>query len=61
MLTSSAGASLHLNRGTTLGARLFVDVLPSRVDYDLRIGSATDTLLSPWRVRPGIALEVETR
>ena len=60
-LTSSAGASLHLNRGTSLGARLFVDVLPSRVDYDLRVGSATDTLLSPWRVRPGIALEIETR
>ncbi len=60
-ITSGIIASTRLNQNAALGLRLFADVIPTLAIYDARVGTATDTLLSPWHVRPGIALQLETR
>ena len=61
VITSGIAASIRLNQSAALGLRLFADVIPRLALYDVRIGDTTDTLLSPWHVRPGIALQLETR
>jgi hypothetical protein len=61
VLTGSVGATTRLTRNVALGLRLVVDVLPRLAVYQLDTGAGADTLVSPWHVRPGIALELETR
>ena len=39
-------------------ALLFADVLPTAVRYDVATDGAATTVFSPWRVRPGINLEL---
>jgi len=41
-----------------LSAALFADVLPTTVRYDAMIDGATAPVFSPWRVRPGLTLEL---
>ena len=59
--TSSFRASMRVTRHAALGLALFVDILPRLAVYELRTDAGPDRLLSPWHVRPGVALEVETR
>jgi hypothetical protein len=61
VLTGGFGASTRLTRNAALGLRLFIDVLPRLAVYELAAAGGSDTLLSPWHVRPGLALELETR
>ena len=41
-----------------LSAVLFADVLPTTVRYDAIIDGATAPVFSPWRVRPGLTVEL---
>ena len=41
-----------------LSAGLSVDVLPTAVRYDATIDGATTSVFSPWRVRPGLTVEL---
>ena len=41
-----------------LSAALFADVLPTTVRYDAVIDGATAPVFSPWRVRPGLTVEL---
>jgi len=41
-----------------LSAALFADVLPTTVRYDAIIDGATAPVFSPWRVRPGLTVEL---
>jgi hypothetical protein len=41
-----------------LSAMLFADVLPTAVRYDAAIDGAATRVFSPWRVRPGLNLEL---
>ncbi len=40
-----------------LWVSLLADLLPTAVDYDVAVGGGLVTVFSPWRVRPGAALE----
>jgi hypothetical protein len=40
-----------------LWVSLLADLLPTAVDYDVSVGGKLATVFSPWRIRPGIALE----
>jgi hypothetical protein len=58
-----ASAALRLNlirppSGFGLSAALGADVLPTAVRYDATVGGMTSSVFSPWRVRPGITLEL---
>jgi hypothetical protein len=44
--------------GFGLAAVLAADVLPTAVRYDATVGATTSSVFSPWRVRPGITLEL---
>ena len=41
-----------------LSAALTADVLPTSVRYDATIDGATTSVFSPWRVRPGLTVEL---
>jgi len=41
-----------------ISAVLLADVLPTAVRYDLAVDGAAETIFSPWRVRPGLTLEL---
>jgi hypothetical protein len=47
-----------LGRRVALGATASVDVLPTAVHYDLDVDGRTAAAFSPWRVRPGLAMEL---
>jgi hypothetical protein len=47
-----------LGRRVALGATASVDVLPTAVHYDLDVAGQTAAAFSPWRVRPGLAMEL---
>jgi hypothetical protein len=55
-------AALHVNvfggRGASMSAALLADVLPTEVRYDATIDGATTRVFTPWRVRPGLTLEL---
>jgi hypothetical protein len=44
-----------------VAAVLSVDVLPTAVHYDVSVAGQTSTAFSPWRARPGLALELGVR
>ena len=37
---------------------VFADVMPTAVRYHVMINDATTSVFSPWRVRPGLTLEL---
>jgi hypothetical protein len=58
-----ASAALRANlirqpRRFWLSATLLADVLPTAVRYDVALDGATEPVFSPWRVRPGLTLEL---
>jgi len=62
--TLVATAALRINvvewghvHGSWWSLLLFADALPTAVHYDLAVDGATTTVFSPWRLRPGAALE----
>jgi hypothetical protein len=56
------GTSWALGAWLALDVRLFADVLPTAVHYDVNVdGEARRRAFVPWRIRPGIALGVALR
>jgi len=41
-----------------ISAVLLADVLPTSVRYDLAVDATTETVFAPWRVRPGLTVEM---
>ena len=59
MATAALRANiLRQPRRFWLSAMLFADVLPTAVSYDAAIDGAPARVFSPWRVRPGLNLEL---
>jgi hypothetical protein len=62
--TTAVAATAGLRLGVALRRRmqiaidLFADLFPTVVHYDLATPGVTSTVFSPWRVRPGIAVDV---
>jgi hypothetical protein len=56
--TAALGADARLGRRVSVGARAFVDVWPTQVHYDLQLDGVVTPIFSPWRVRPGLALDL---
>lgn len=56
--TAALGADARLGRRVSVGARAFVDVWPTQVHYDLQVDGVVTPIFSPWRVRPGLALDL---
>jgi len=60
-LRAAAGTSFWLGRRVTLDVRLFADLLPTAVHYDVSVAGDVQSALSPWRVRPGLAIGLALR
>ena len=41
-----------------ISAVLLADVLPTSVRYDLAVDATTETVFAPWRIRPGLTVEL---
>jgi hypothetical protein len=61
LLTAALGAAVPLTRRVEIEALLFADYLPRAVDYDLTVAGQTTPVVSSFRLRPGIALELTVR
>jgi hypothetical protein len=61
VFTAAVGFSWEVGRRMTLGGRIFADVLPTAVRYDVEVAGMTAPAFSPWRIRPGLALELALR
>jgi len=61
LVTAAVGATVPLTRRVEIEALVFADYLPTAVDYDLTVAGQTTTLVSSFRLRPGIALELTVR
>jgi hypothetical protein len=62
LVTAAVGATVPLTRRVEVAALLFADYLPSAVDYDLlTMAGQTTPVVSSFRLRPGIALELTVR
>jgi hypothetical protein len=59
--TGAVAGSVALHPRVWLGARLFADLLPTAVHYDLKTDGNLSTVFSPWRIRPGLAFELSLR
>jgi hypothetical protein len=57
----AAGISMALGGTFQVTAQLFADVFPTRVRYDLEVNGRSTPVFSPWRMRPGLALEFAVR
>lgn len=60
-LQGAARAAVARLGGARLWVNVLADLLPTAVDYGVAAGGSFQTVFSPWRVRPGIALEVTFR
>jgi len=58
VFTAAAGASVALARRVRAGVHVSIDVLPTTVHYDVANGGSTEAIVSPRRVRPGLAVEL---
>jgi hypothetical protein len=58
VLTGAAALALAAGRRASVELRLFADLLPVAVHYDLEVDGRASPVFSPWRVRPGLALAV---
>ncbi len=61
VFTAAVGMRWAVGHHMLLGASLLADVLPTVVHYDLDVAGSTSEVYSPWRARPGVALEVSLR
>jgi len=61
LMTAAVGATVPVTRRIEIEALVFADFLPAAVDYDLAVGGQTTTVVSSFRLRPGIALEFTVR
>jgi hypothetical protein len=57
-LTAAVGAGTRIGSLLSLSATLFVDVLPIAVEYDVRVDGNVTPAFAPWRIRPGLALDL---
>ncbi len=57
-LEGAARAAVARLGGARLWVSVLVDLFPTAVDYGVAAGGSFQTVFSPWRVRPGTALEV---
>ena len=53
-----AAVTWRVGRRASLGAVASLDLLPTAVDYDLQVASRTSPAFSPWRLRPGLGIEL---
>jgi hypothetical protein len=61
LATAAVGAAVALARRVEIEALVFADYLPTAVRYDLAVGDQSSTVVSSFRLRPGIALELTVR
>jgi hypothetical protein len=61
LVTAAVGAAVPLARRVEIEVLLFADYLPTAVSYDLAVGGQSSTVVSSFRLRPGIALELAVR
>jgi hypothetical protein len=53
-----AALTWKVGRHAALGVVASVDLLPTAVHYDLRTAGQTSAAFSPWRLRPGLGVEL---
>jgi hypothetical protein len=61
LVTAAVGAAVAVARRVEIEALVFADYLPTAVRYDLAVGGQSSTVVSSFRLRPGIALELTVR
>jgi hypothetical protein len=61
LLTAALGAMVPLTRRMEVEALVFADYVPMAVDYDLTVAGQTTPVVSSFRLRPGVALELTVR
>lgn len=61
LVTAAVGATVPVTKRIEIEALVFADFLPAAVDYNLAVGAETTTVVSSFRLRPGIALEFTVR
>lgn len=61
LVTAAVGASVPLTRRVEIEVLVFADYLPTAVDYQLAVAGQSNTVVSSFRLRPGIALELSVR
>ncbi|HZL17894.1 MAG TPA: hypothetical protein VFG23_09125 [Polyangia bacterium] len=61
LVIAAVGAAVSLTRRVEIEALVFTDYLPTAVRYDLAVGGQRSPVLSSFRLRPGIALELAVR
>ncbi|WP_437289562.1 hypothetical protein [Sorangium sp. So ce406] len=59
VLAAGLVARLPLGRDLWMFAELFAELDPARVRYDLSLEQGTETVLSRYRLRPGVLLGIE--
>ena len=57
-LSGAVRAGLYRGRGFRLWGSLLADLLPTGVDYGVDDGGSLAPVFSPWRVRPGLAVDL---
>jgi hypothetical protein len=61
LLTAALGTTVAVTRRLELEALVFADYLPSPVDYAVSVNGTTTIVVSPFHLRPGVALAVTLR
>jgi hypothetical protein len=61
LATVAVGAAVALAHRVEIEALVFADYLPTAVSYDVAVGGQSSTVVSAFRLRPGIALELTVR
>jgi hypothetical protein len=61
VLSAALRAGARVGANLRLSALVLVDLLPVAVSYDVEIDGTTVPVFSPWRLRPGLAIELTYR
>ena len=61
VVSAMVGPRWQRGRHWSVGVRAGVDVLPESVHYDVMNGAQADRVFSPWRLRPGMQVEIAAR
>jgi hypothetical protein len=61
VMRAALGGAFTLGPWFTMDVRLFADLHPTGVHYDVSIAGAVHPAFSPWRLRPGLALGLAFR
>jgi hypothetical protein len=56
VVRGTLGSSWALGRRIAMDVRLFADIVPTAVHYNVSVGGDVRGAFSPWRVRPGLVL-----